>query len=87
MMAPMPIHVRSNALSVRFICRSAEAASAIRCSGLLVLKSCEPTGRDRVIKQFDWSIQSFARMRVELARVYAHRRRENVFVSSQPYGR
>jgi hypothetical protein len=25
----------------------------------LVLKSCEPTGRDRLIKQFDWSTQSF----------------------------
>jgi hypothetical protein len=25
----------------------------------LVLKSCEPTGRDRLIKQLDWSTQSF----------------------------
>ena len=41
MMAPMPKQVRSNAVSERFIWRSGAAASAIKRSGLLVLKSCD----------------------------------------------
>src|SRR3954453_1817577 len=38
-MAPMPIHGRSNALSVRFNCRSGAAASASKRSGLFLRKS------------------------------------------------
>src|SRR5438132_3223724 len=38
MTAPMPIAVSATGPSVRFICRSGAAASAIKRSGLLVLK-------------------------------------------------
>src|SRR5437870_2266473 len=61
MMAPMPMAVSATGPSVRFICRSGAAASAIRRSGLFVLNSSRATARDRLIKQFDWSIQSFGR--------------------------
>jgi hypothetical protein len=39
MMAPIPMAVSATGPSVRFICRSGAAASAIKWSGLLVLKS------------------------------------------------
>ena len=50
MIAPMPMQVRSNAPSARFICRSGAAASAIRWSGLFVLEKLRSaTSRNRVI--------------------------------------
>jgi hypothetical protein len=58
-MAPMPMQVRANGPRTRFIWRSGAAASAIRWSALLVLKSWRATARDRVTNGFGWSILSF----------------------------